>query len=206
MKRISKKKKELHEIINKSRNLIKILLIILIVMALGVALLIINNTKILFNNVNKVEREKINTTINEYMVKRCEEENSDPYTKCLSSNKIYLVEKIIDSDLSLEKAYKGYEFYYYAYSWILEGSYGKKDNEIEEISGSSIPTKVMLGKKGDTYTVIKTDIPRDGSYYSEDLNKLFPSKVRKKMNNAQVDGTVMKLLEENKKKAEEYFK
>ena len=201
----SKKKKSIKENINKSRNVIKVALFILIVLGLGVGFLILRSTTLLFNNVNEAEQNKINTAINNYIEKRCDTESKSPSSKCFSSNKIYLVETIVGNG-EVVKEYSDYDNFYYAYSWIVDSNFVKKNNIVEEESGSSIPTKVLLGKKGDTYTVLKTEIPRDGSYYSEDLKKLFPFKIRNKMNNAQVDGTVSKLLKDNKTKAEEYFK
>ena len=96
--------------------------------------------------------------------------------------------------------------FYYVYSWVVEGVYYKNNNTIIEDSGSSIPNKVLVGKKTDKYTALKTQIPRDGTYYPEDMKKLFPSRIRTKMNNASLDGTVEKLIEETEKDAEEYFK
>ncbi len=203
-----KKKKHvsIHESLNKSRNFIKGMIFVLVVLGLGIGFLVLRKTTSLFNDVNKAEEEKITIAINEYIEKLEDEQRKSTLTKCFAANKVYLVERIIDNDGDLNKQYKNYDNYYYAYSWVQETSYYKENGELKKDGGSSIPHKILLGKKGDTYTALKHEIPRDGTYYPEDMKKLFPSKIRTKINNAPVDGTVEKLIKEIETKAEEYYK
>ena len=49
------------------------------------------------------------------------------------------------------------------------------------------------------------DLPRDGGYYSEDINKLFPEYVREKICNVHDDGTVTKLGDNILNEAKDYF-
>jgi hypothetical protein len=207
MKRRKKiNKVNIHENITKSKSLIKLLIGVLVILLIGVGVIIFQHVNNLYVDVNKAEEDKIVEAINTYVTKRCDEEKPSPYSKCFTANKVYLVERIIDNDGDLAKEYKGYDNFYYAYSWIVDGTYYKENNEIKEDSGGSVPNKVLLGKKTDKYTVLKTQIPGDGTQYPEDMKKLFPSRIRNKMNNAPVDGTAKKLIEETEEKAKEYFK
>ena len=95
---------------------------------------------------------------------------------------------------------------YIVYAWALEESFYRKDNTIVDSSGSSIPYKFTLQRENDVYQVIDAKIPRDGSYYVEDLKALFPSMVRNKIKDVHKDGTIKKLMLKNKEKAKLYFK
>ena len=95
---------------------------------------------------------------------------------------------------------------YIVYAWALEESFYRQDNTIVDSSGSSIPYKFTLHRENDVYQVIDAKIPRDGSYYVNDLKALFPSMVRNKIKDVHKDGTIKKLMLKNKEKAKLYFK
>ena len=63
------------------------------------------------------------------------------------------------------------------YLWVLYQEW-TFDGELKEDSGSHIPTVITVNKKGntdgDSYELVEYWIPRDGSYYAEDIKAKFP--------------------------------
>lgn len=63
------------------------------------------------------------------------------------------------------------------YLWVLYQEYSY-DGELKEETGSHIPTVITADKKGDadgdSYELIEYWIPRDGSYYADDIKDKFP--------------------------------
>lgn len=117
------------------------------------------------------------------------ENNSKDYTKEENDFKLfYSYEKL---GISEDRNYK------YAYLWILEESYYVKNNKVELGNSSSRPYKFTF--KDDK--VIKEEIPQDGSYYKKSLKKIFPWKIRVKMNFLDLD----KLKTENNRKRAQYY-
>ena len=55
------------------------------------------------------------------------------------------------------------------------------------------------------YIVADSRIPRDGSYYIEDMKNIFPRSVRNNMKKCQIDGTVERLGIEIEEQAKLYF-
>jgi membrane-bound inhibitor of C-type lysozyme len=77
---------------------------------------------------------------------------------------------------------ENYFFPYYA--WVRCGEFIlNNDSELEELSGSSLPAKIEYPEKSSTYELDKFshEIPRDGSYYDEDVIEIFPENVRNEM-------------------------
>lgn len=89
------------------------------------------------------------------------------------------------------------------YLWALIQEYAWVQGLIEE-GGSSIPMVIELEKSGNEYTPKSVEIPRDGTYYPEDVKKLFPGSYREKVSARQ--GNVFDLEQQNKQQAMEYFK
>ena len=94
---------------------------------------------------------------------------------------------------------------YYAYTWILEETFIKKENLIEVDSSSSMPYKITLKKENNKYEVINVEHPRDGVFYGQDLEMLFPKSIIKKFNTIHNDGTISRLEDINYEKALKYF-
>ena len=90
------------------------------------------------------------------------------------------------------------------YTWVLLQSYKKVDNKLVEESGSSIPYKITLNKDIN-YSVDKVESPRDGSYYSKDMKKLFPRYVLNKMDNIHENGTIDRLIYNVEEQAKLYY-
>ena len=91
------------------------------------------------------------------------------------------------------------------YAWVLEEVYYKEDNNVIQDSGSSIPYKFVVELINDEFVVTDSRIPRDGSYYADDIKNIFPKDVRDKLDKIHHDGTIDKLLLDNKEKVELYF-
>lgn len=94
---------------------------------------------------------------------------------------------------------------YYVYAWVLEEKLYTENNIIKEDSGSSIPYMFTVERYGDKYAVTDSRIPRDGSYYAEDIKNIFPKSVRDDMKRSEDDGTFEKLKLEIHEQARLYF-
>lgn len=53
--------------------------------------------------------------------------------------------------------------------------------------------------------IVNAEIPRDGSYYSDDINKLFPDYVREEICGAQANGVAEELKNNALEQAKNYF-
>lgn len=69
------------------------------------------------------------------------------------------------------------------YAWVRCGEFTLEDEKLEELSGASLPAKIDYPEKTSTYNLEKFthEIPRDGSYYNEDVKEIFPENVRDEM-------------------------
>lgn len=71
-------------------------------------------------------------------------------------------------------------------------------------TGSSIPMMVQLKREGSSYHPESYKVPRDGSYFGEDIKVIFPEKYQSKV--FARSGNVLDLSQQNKQQAMEYFK
>lgn len=94
---------------------------------------------------------------------------------------------------------------YYVYAWVIESTYSFDAGVLSEQSGSSDPCRFELISENNTFKVVNADIPRDGGYYSEDVNKLFPEYLREKIYNVHDDGTLNELRDNILNEAKDYF-
>ena len=94
---------------------------------------------------------------------------------------------------------------YNIYAWILQEKYYLESNEIKQNSSSSIPYKFVIEKKDDKYNVVDSRIPRDGSYYEDDLKNIFPRDVRNDMEKNEIDGTIEQLKFDIQQQVKLYF-
>lgn len=94
---------------------------------------------------------------------------------------------------------------YYVYAWVLEEKLYTENNIIKKDSGSSIPYMFTVERHGDKYTVTDSRIPRDGSFYAEDIKNIFPKSVRDDIKRSEDDGTFEKLKLEIHEQARQYF-
>ena len=91
------------------------------------------------------------------------------------------------------------------YAWVLEETYYKNNDNIIQNSGSSIPYKFVVELIDDKMVVTDSRIPRDGSYYSDDLKNIFPSYVRQKIGKVHENGIVDMLMLEIQQEVALYF-
>lgn len=94
---------------------------------------------------------------------------------------------------------------YNVYTWVLEEKYYLENNEIKQDSSSSIPYMFVVEHTNDEYKVTDTRIPRDGTYYAEDMKNIFPRSVRNDMDEIYNDGTIEKLEKDIQKQLSLYF-
>lgn len=142
-------------------------------------------------DLNEIALER---AIKEYIVNKGDSESKHhDNEKTFASMKVYLIEE------------KERDKHYNIYAWVLEKKYYLENNEIKEDSGSSIPYKFVVKNIDGKFTVTDSRIPRDESYYSEDMKNIFPSSVRKDMENVHVDGTIERLELDIEEKVRLYF-
>ena len=80
-----------------------------------------------------------------------------------------------------------------------------ENNEIKQDSSSSIPYMFVVAHNNDEYNVTDSRIPRDGTYYAEDMKNIFPRSVRNDMDEVYNDGTIEKLEKDIQKQLSLYY-
>ena len=141
-----------------------------------------------------LEPQKIEIAIKDYLVEKGDNEyKKNENEKTFVSMKIYLTEEKEENSI------------YNIYAWILQEKYYLESNEIKQNSSSSIPYKFVIEKKDDKYNVVDSRIPRDGSYYEDDLKNIFPRDVRNDMEKNEIDGTIEQLKFDIQQQVKLYF-
>ena len=193
-----------HKKINAKNKVIKCLIISFILVLFLLALLFIidinrmrNNKPVFFSTWGldyappvDLSEEKINRAVEEYLAYENESkyhENAHTFV----SMETYLIEDKNEKVL--------------LYAWALIRTYYEEGKEIIQDSGSSIPYKFILKKYQDSYTVISLQIPRDGSYYEDDMKRIFPRSVLKKMNKVHTNGTIERLTFDIERQKDNYY-
>lgn len=138
-----------------------------------------------------------------------------PETEIYQAIKEYLVEKGNSESLNGEKTFVSMRVYlleekvkdeeYFIYAWVNNAKYYLDDNELKKDSASSIPYKFVVEKNNDELYVSDSRTPRDGSFYEDDMKKIFPRSVRNDMESIYSDGTSKKLELEIEEQAKLYF-
>jgi len=82
---------------------------------------------------------------------------------------------------------------YNIYAFVLEEKYFLENDSIKKDSGAAIPYKFTVKNINDTFVVTDSRIPRDGSYYKDDMKNIFPKSVRDEIEIAYIDGTIDRL-------------
>ena len=195
------------EIKKTKKNFMIILAAILIFIVIIITLFVVdinrmrNNKPVFFSTWGysyappiDLEPQKIEIAIKEYLVEKGDNEyKENENEKTFVSIKIYLIEEKEESSI------------YNIYAWVLQEKYYLENNEIKQNSGSSIPYKFVIEKKDGKYTVVDSRIPRDGSYYKDDMENIFPKKVRNDMDQISIDGTIEQLQLDIQQQVELYF-
>ncbi|MBO5004439.1 MAG: hypothetical protein J6D03_04150 [Clostridia bacterium] len=159
-----------------------------------------NNKPVLFSNWGysyappiDLPEEEIKNAVMNYIVDKGDNEKHHESAKTFASMRVYLIQE--------EKR----DVCYIIYAWILEEKYYLENNEIKQDGGSSIPYKFILVKEDDEFVVTNVKIPRDGSYYADDMKSIFPSNVRNDMEEIHTDGTIEELDADIQKQVKVYF-
>lgn len=106
--------------------------------------------------------------------------------------KIYLID---ESDAHLTNVY----------AWVLQEKYYYENGKIIQDSSSSAPYKFTVENLDGKFYLSSSETPRDGSYYYEDMKKLFPKYLIKEMENVYYDGTNQMLKKEIDQQVKLYF-
>ena len=138
--------------------------------------------------------EEIEIAVKNYLVDKGDKE-SKRYedSKTFVSMRVFLLEE-------MEKDKK-----YNLYAWVLEGKYYLENGEIKQDSGSSIPHKFVVEKIDGVFKVTDYKIPRDGSYYVNDMKTIFPREVKRSMDDVHSDGTIKRLQLDIDEQTKLYF-
>ena len=140
-----------------------------------------------------LNEEEIEKAIMTYIIEKGDNEKHNKNAKTFASMRIYLIEE------------KERDTLYNIYAWVLEEKYYLENNKIKPDSGSSIPYKFVVEKIEGKFTVTDSRIPRDGSYYSDDMRNIFPISVIDYMNEIYTDGTIDRLQLDIQQQKELYF-
>ena len=138
--------------------------------------------------------EEIENTIKDYLVQKGDNEpKHHDNEKTFISMKIYLCEE------------KEKFTYFNVYAWVLEEKYYLENNSVSQDSSSSIPYKFVVEKIDEKYVVTDSKIPREGSYYLDDMKNIFPKTIRNNMDKVHTDGTIERLQLDIKQQIKLYF-
>lgn len=137
---------------------------------------------------------KIINEVENYLLEKSESEPKHyENEKSFVSIRTYLIEEKNNHSL------------YNVYAWVLEEKYYLENNNIKQDSSSSIPYMFVVEHINDEYKVTDSRIPRDGTYYAEDMKNIFPRSVRNNIAEIHNDGTIEKLKMNIKKQLNLYF-
>lgn len=98
----------------------------------------------------------------------------------------YLNEEVMDPNLN-GQVYSVYEVLQSnqdigeVYIWAYIQEYYESDALLESGTGMSLPMVLHVERVGDSLEVKSHVLPRDGSYYSEDIKTLFPRRIQNKI-------------------------
>ncbi len=141
-----------------------------------------------------IKEDEIELAISNYLTEKGDSEPKHHNgEKTFAAMRIYLLEE------------KEKDKLYNVYAWVLTGKFCLEDGEIKEDSGYSIPHRFTVENIDGEFIVADSRIPRDGSYYPDDMKNIFPGSVRKDMEKAHSDGTIERLQSEIEQQSKLYF-
>ncbi len=138
--------------------------------------------------------EKIEQTIVNVMMTQGDAEIKDLHptgSKSFVAIEVFFIEEKIDHLL--------------VHTWVVGSTCYAQDGKILKDGGYSIPYRFTLIEEDGSYTVTKKEHPRDGGLYAQDMEVLFPSSVRRKMDRVYWDGTIERLNQRIEEQAKLYF-
>lgn len=129
-----------------------------------------------------LQEEEINFAIKSYLMEHGNRDaDSTKGVKTFVAFRTYLLsETVADTE-------------YIVYTWVLQEQCYWEDDAIAQYGSFSMPFQFTVRKAENGFTVTDSRYPRDGSYYNEDMNRLFPKDVRKEMDRVHKDGTFERL-------------
>ena len=137
---------------------------------------------------------EIEIAIKDYVVDKSDKENLEfANAKAFASIKVFLTE---ENDNSI----------YNVYAWVLQEKYYLENTEVKRLSASSLPYQFIVKKDNNNkYVVIDSRIPRDGSYYEDDMKNIFPSSIRSKIDKVNSNGIINQLELDIQQQVKLYF-
>ena len=124
--------------------------------------------------------EKLQLAIKEYLVKHGDnEEKHQEGVKTFVASHTYLIEETTTQ--------------YNIYAWVLQEQCYVDGNDVMNYGSFSMPYKFTIEEINEDFVVVESSFPRDGTYYEEDMNNLFPKDVKKQMDHIHRDGTFERL-------------
>lgn len=91
------------------------------------------------------------------------------------------------------------------YIWAVILEYYKEDTELEQGTGMSVPMVLKIDQSKDSLKVVSHTLPRDGSFYAEDIKSMFPFFAGMKAID-HPDSLVRELIEKAEAEAEQKLK
>lgn len=141
-----------------------------------------------------IKEDEIEHAIIDYLIEKGDTEPTHHENeKTFASMRVYLLEEI-------EK-----NMHYNIYAWVVSEKHYLESDEIKKDSGFSIPHKFVVECVDGEFVVTDSRIPRDGSYYSDDMKNIFPHSVRNDMDEVYTDGTVERLQLDIEQQIKLYF-
>ena len=141
----------------------RLILLFLIITLLTIAILIFNTKTITLEKITNVDKE----TILKYLEMKTENIS-------LTHEGSTMVSAFHILEVTPNKIY----------IWVLKSEYVKYRNEILYLMGAtSLPVVLYIKKINGKLEIINHKFPRDGTYWSRDVNRLFPTTVIKSFNN-----------------------
>lgn len=141
-----------------------------------------------------IKEDEIKNAVLEYVIEKGDKDPAHHENeKTFASMRVYLLEEI-------EK-----DMHYNIYAWVVSEKYYLENDEIKQDTGSSIPYKFVVKYVNGEFVVTDSRIPRDGSYYTDDIKNIFPSSVRNDMDEVYTDGTIEKLQLDIEQQISIYF-
>lgn len=141
-----------------------------------------------------LSQDEIEIAIKDYVVDKSDKENLEfANAKAFASIKVFLTE---ENDNSI----------YNVYAWVLQEKYYLENTEVKRLSASSLPYQFIVKKDNNNkYVVIDSRIPRDGSYYEDDMKNIFPSSIRSKIDKVNSNGIINQLELDIQQQVKLYF-
>lgn len=194
--------------IHNKNLIIKSLIILFIIIIISILTIFIidinrmrNNEEVFFSTWGikyappiNLDEEKIYAVIEDELTK----DKKDNYQKhhnyqTFTSMKIYHIEELSNKTI------------YLVYLWGITSSFYEEDNQIIKDSASSIPYLFIIRKEDEEFKILNYQIPRDGSYYEEDMQNMFPKDILKDINKVHIDGTIEKLSFDIERQKNNYY-